>query len=140
MNFGRNCGINISSPGKWHGIFDRSGTFRPCLRLHLSHPDRVRLIMARNGVQSMKALIVALLGLGLSGAAVPAFAADEAACKTAWDTADANKDGSLDATEGTAHLEAIKTSGKAYDADNDGKLTAAEFTEACKADTFKDIK
>jgi hypothetical protein len=88
----------------------------------------------------MKALVVALLGLGLSGAALPSLAADEAACKTAWDTADANKDGSLDATEGTAHLEAIKTSGQAYDADNDGKLTAAEFTEACKADTFKDIK
>jgi hypothetical protein len=88
----------------------------------------------------MKSLLIALLALGVSGATVPSLAADEAACKTLWETADANKDGSLDATEGTAHLEAIKTSGQAYDADNDGKLTAAEFTEACKADTFKDIK
>jgi hypothetical protein len=88
----------------------------------------------------MKSLLIALLGLGLSAATAPSFAADEAACKTLWDTADVNKDGSLDATEGMAHLDAIKTSGQAYDADNDGKLTAAEFTEACKADTFKDIK
>jgi hypothetical protein len=37
-------------------------------------------------------------------------------------------------------LDAIKTSGGTFDADGDGKLTTAEFTEACKADTFKDIK
>ena len=57
-----------------------------------------------------------------------------------WETADANKDGSLDATEGTKHMDAIKTSGGTFDADGDGKLTTAEFTEACKVDTFKDIK
>lgn len=87
----------------------------------------------------MKALF-ALVALGLSVLAVPSFAADEVACKTMWETADANKDGSLDATEGSKHLDAIKTSGATFDTDSDGKLTTAEFTEACKADTFKDIK
>ena len=88
----------------------------------------------------MKLLFTAVLGLGLSGLAVPSFSADEVACQKNWETADVNKDGSLDAAEGTKHLDAIKTSGKTFDADNDGKLTTAEFTEACKADAFKDIK
>jgi hypothetical protein len=87
----------------------------------------------------MKTLVSAFV-VALSALSVPSFAADEVACKTMWETADVNKDGSLDATEGSKHLDAIKTSGGTFDADGDGKLTTAEFTEACKADTFKDIK
>lgn len=88
----------------------------------------------------MKTLLVSLLGLALACAAVPANAASEADCKAMWDKADANKDATLDGGEVTAYLDAIKSSGKTYDKDSNGKLVAAEFTEACTADTFKDIK
>ena len=91
---------------------------------------------------AMKALFSALVGLGLSALAVPSFAADEAACKTTWETVDANKDGSVDATEGQGYLTAIAATPdtQKFDTDTDGKLTTAEFTEACKADAFKDVK
>ena len=88
----------------------------------------------------MKVLLSALVGLGISALAVPTFAADEVACQKSWETADVNKDGSLDAMEGSKHMDAIKTAGGTFDTDSDGKLTTAEFTEACKADAFKDIK
>ena len=62
----------------------------------------------------MKALFPAVV-VALSALAIPASAADEAACKTMWETADANKDGSLDATEGTKHMDAIKTAGGTFE-------------------------
>ena len=43
----------------------------------------------------MKILFAALLGLSLSLLAVPSLAADEAECKTRWETVDTNKDGSF---------------------------------------------
>lgn len=88
----------------------------------------------------MKAVIASLLSLSLFGAAVPAMAATDTECKSNWEKADANKDGTLEGAEVTAYLDAIKSNGKTYDGNSDGKLTSVEFTEACKADTFKDMK
>ena len=88
----------------------------------------------------MKAVIASLLSLALFGSAIPVMAATDTECKSNWEKADANKDGTLDGTEVSTYLDAIKSKGKTYDANSDGKLTSVEFTEACKADTFKDMK
>jgi hypothetical protein len=88
----------------------------------------------------MKTLTAIVLAFTLLGITAPAFAADDAACKSMWEKADANKDGMIDDKEGAALMEAVKASGKPYDADADGKLAAAEFTAACTADAFKDVK
>ncbi len=86
----------------------------------------------------MKTLFAALLSLSLWGLTVPSYAADEAACKTMWETADANKDGALEATERQDSMEGIKDPDvQRFDLDQDSKLSAAEFTEGCKADVFK---
>lgn len=65
--------------------------------------------------------------------AVPSLAADEAACQVMFESVDVNKDGSVDATEGAAHFDAINASDANLDIDGDGNLTALEFAEACKA-------
>jgi hypothetical protein len=87
----------------------------------------------------MKAISASLLSLALIGATVPAWAASETDCKANWEKADANKDGTLEGTEATAYLEAIKGKEKTYSIKSEGKLTSVEFTDACKADAFKDV-
>jgi hypothetical protein len=81
-----------------------------------------------------------LFALSLLALELPSLAADEAECKARWEAVDANKDGSVDATEGEAHFDAIAASDANFDADGDGKLTTEEFAEACKVDAFKDIE
>ena len=89
----------------------------------------------------MKALSALVLGLTLVGVATPAYAASEADCTSMWEKADTGKDGTLTGTEGQAYLDAVKAhTATAYDKNTDGQLTKEEFSEACKADVFKDVK
>ena len=81
----------------------------------------------------MKILFAALLGLSLPLLAGPSLAADEAECKTIWEVADANKDGSFVPEEHSKAADEAISDWSGFDTDGDGKLIErVEFTEACK--------
>jgi len=55
--------------------------------------------------------------------------------------ADANNDGYVMRTENPAYFEALEKAGMlSADANKDGKLNADEFHDACVKDAFKDVK
>jgi hypothetical protein len=81
-----------------------------------------------------------LATLAVAWAVAPAYAADEATCQQLFDTADANKDGTVAGAEASAFAAAYKTSDPTITAaDADVTITKDQFAAACMKDAFKDV-
>ena len=81
-----------------------------------------------------KIIAAGVAGLLISTAALPAVAAmSEAECMKTFATADTNKDGVLNETEGARYHAALRVGNKML---TDGRLDQTVFLEQCKADAF----
>ena len=78
----------------------------------------------------MKTLLVSAAILALF-ATTPTFALTESTCAAVWTKADANKDGSIDATEASANKDDLMKMG--WDKMGDAPVTQTKYMQGCKA-------
>ena len=78
-----------------------------------------------------------LAGFGTALIAMPAMAATDAECTSAWSKADMNSDGSITEAEAGRYFAALRIADKPIVG---GMMTRAVFLEHCKADLFLTAK
>jgi hypothetical protein len=81
-----------------------------------------------------KILTATIVGLGLT-IALPALAADTAACKASWSKMDAANAGHVMHANHKDHMDMMTKAGRKTAAND--RMTAKEYMDACIADVFE---
>ena len=83
----------------------------------------------------MKSIFSALVVTAAVGFAMPAFAADKAACLADWSKMDTTNAGFISGEAAQRHVAMMKKAGKTTAAAD--RMTSQEYMEACQASIFQ---